>query len=101
MACICLLARDAATMGESKFRAYERIAIRVLRTVLACGRSKPALDLAVLERVKRDDSEPAAWGEHAESGLHGGVELSELIIDGHAECLEGSRCGMSAAVAVA
>ena len=77
------------------------VAERVFRTAFARGEAKPTLDHSVLEGVEGYDTQPAFWGEHVHCGIEGSLELSELVVDGHAQCLEGSGGGMGAAISVA
>ena len=57
--------------------------VGIFRAVLACGVAEATLDHAVLERVEGDDRQAAVRCE-GESGVEGTLELSELIVDGHA-----------------
>ena len=76
------------------------MSVGVSRGVLARSIAEVPLDHSVLERVEGDDGQPAARGEKLERGIKYALELSKLIVDGHAECLECPGGRMCAALAV-
>lgn len=77
------------------------VAERVFRAAFTGGEAEPTLDHTVLEGVERDDTQPAVGGEHFHCGIQGTLELSEFVIDGHAQGLESAGCGVGSAVSVA
>ena len=48
----------------------------------------------ILERVERDDRQPATWTEDAHRGLQAAAEVAELVVDRHAQGLEHARRGV-------
>src|SRR5207249_3238501 len=59
-------------------------------------RPEGALDGPVLARVKRDDAEPPAGSQEGRRRLEGLGEGPGLLVDGHAQSLEGPRGDVSA-----
>ena len=79
----------------------EWVSVGVFRTVLACSVAKTPLDHAVLEGVEGDDGQSSAGCKQFERCIEGTLELAEFIIDGHADGLEGARCGVCSTPPVA
>ena len=88
-------------MDEAEGGGVKWMPVGIFRAVLACGVAEATLDHAVLERVEGEDRQAAIRCEERESGVEGTLELSELIVDGHAYGLEGSRRRMGTALSIA
>ena len=67
------------------------------RAAAAAARAQETLHPAVLERMERDDREPAAGHQQALGRREAAVELAQLVVDGDAQRLEGAGRGVDAA----
>lgn len=100
MAWVCIFTGDTAADRNPKMGWDHEVSEWVFRATLATGETKPTLDHSVLERVEGDDTQPATGREHFHCGIEGRLELSEFVVDGHAQGLESACSGVGAAIPV-
>jgi hypothetical protein len=100
MAWVCIFTGDTAADRNPKMGSDHEVSERVFRATLATGETKPTLDHSVLEGVEGDDTQSATGREHVHCGIEGRLELSEFVVDGHAQGLESAGSGVGAAISV-